>query len=35
MRMKTTLIHAALFAAVLLTPLAASGAAEKLTPAEA
>ena len=34
-RMKTTLIHAALFVAVLLTPLAATGADEKLTPAEA
>ena len=33
--MKTTLIHAALFAAVLLTPLAAPGADETLTPAEA
>ena len=35
MKMKTTLIHAALFVAVLLTPLAATGADEKLTPAEA
>ena len=33
--MKTTLIHAALFVAVLLTPLAATSADEKLTPAEA
>ena len=35
MKMKTTLIHAALFVAVLLTPLASPGADEKLTPAEA
>ena len=35
MVMKTTLIHVALFVAVLLTPLAATSADEKLTPAEA
>ncbi|MGD9095639.1 MAG: hypothetical protein PVJ58_06995, partial [Chromatiales bacterium] len=35
MRIKTTLIQAALFVAVLLAPLAATGADEKLTPAEA
>ena len=33
--MKTTLIHAAAIVAVLLTPLAATAADEKLTPAEA
>ena len=35
MRMKTTLIHATLLVALLLAPLAAIGADEKLTPAEA
>ena len=35
MKMRTTLIHAAFFAAVLLTPLAAASADENLTPAEA